>query len=225
MAIRDWPEGERPRERLLERGAESLSDAELLAIFLRTGVKGKSAVDLARDLLQEFGGLRPLLEANREQFCAARGLGDAKFVQLQAALEISSRHLRAELQRGDAVTDPGLTRSYLTTRLRGFPHEAFGALFLDNRHRIIAFEILFTGTIDGASVHPREVIRRALHHNAAAIILAHNHPSGVAEPSRADHAITRQLRRALEQVDIRVLDHIIIGDGELAISLAERGMV
>lgn len=225
MAIRDWPEGERPRERLLERGAESLSDAELLAIFLRTGVKGKSAVDLARDLLQEFGGLRPLLEANREQFCAARGLGDAKFVQLQAALEISSRHLRAELQRGDAVTDPGLTRSYLTARLRGFPHEAFGALFLDNRHRIIAFEILFTGTIDGASVHPREVIRRALHHNAAAIILAHNHPSGVAEPSRADHAITRQLRRALEQVDIRVLDHIIIGDGELAISLAERGMV
>ncbi len=225
MAIRDWPEGERPRERLLERGAESLSDAELLAIFLRTGVRGKSAVDLARDLLQEFGGLRPLLEASREQFCAARGLGDAKFVQLQAALEISSRHLRAELQRGDAVTDPGLTRSYLTTRLRGFPHEAFGALFLDNRHRIIAFEILFTGTIDGASVHPREVIRRALHHNAAAIILAHNHPSGVAEPSRADHAITRQLRRALEQVDIRVLDHIIVGDGELATSLAERGMV
>ncbi len=225
MAITDWPEGERPREKLLERGAESLSDAELLAIFLRTGVKGKSAVDLARDLLHEFGGLRPLLEASREQFCAARGLGDAKFVQLQATLEISSRHLRAELQRGDAVTSPELTRSYLSARLRGFPHEAFGALFLDNRHRVITFEVLFTGTIDGASVHPREVIRRALHHNAAAIIFAHNHPSGVAEPSRADHAITRQLRGALEQVDIRVLDHIIIGDGALTTSLAECGML
>ncbi|MBT5745214.1 MAG: DNA repair protein RadC, partial [Gammaproteobacteria bacterium] len=168
MAISDWPEGERPREKLLQRGAESLSDAELLAIFLRTGVKGKSAVDLARDLLDHFGGLRPLLEADRDSFCSAKGLGDAKFTQLQAVLEMSSRHLKAQLQREDALTSPQLTRNYLSSRLRGFPHEAFGALYLDNQNRIIHFEILFTGTIDGASVHPREVVRDALKHNAAA---------------------------------------------------------
>ena len=225
MAITDWPEGERPREKLLQRGAASLSDAELLAIFLRTGVKGKSAVDLARELLDHFGGLRPLLEADRKQFCAAKGLGDAKFTQLQAVLEMSSRHLQAQLQRGDALTSPQLTRSYLSSRLRSYPHEAFGALYLDNQHRVIHFEILFSGTIDGASVHPREVVRGALKHNAAAIIFAHNHPSGVAEPSRSDRQITHQLRDALELVDIRVLDHIIIGDGELTTSLAERGLL
>ncbi|MBT4607354.1 MAG: DNA repair protein RadC, partial [Thiotrichales bacterium] len=213
MAISDWPEGERPREKLLQRGAESLSDAELLAIFLRTGVKGKSAVDLARDLLDHFGGLRPLLEADRDSFCSAKGLGDAKFTQLQAVLEMSSRHLKAQLQREDALTSPQLTRNYLSSRLRGFPHEAFGALYLDNQNRIIHFEILFTGTIDGASVHPREVVRDALKHNAAAVIFAHNHPSGVAEPSASDRAITEQLSSALGLMDIRVLDHIIIGDG------------
>ncbi len=225
MAITDWPEGERPREKLLARGASSLSDAELLAIFLRTGVKGKSAVDLARELLDHFGGLRPLLEADHTQFCAAKGLGDAKFTQLQAVLEMSSRHLKAQLLRGDALTSPQLTRSYLSSQLRHYPHEAFGALYLDNRHRVIHFGILFTGTIDGASVHPREVVRDALKHNAAAVIFAHNHPSGIAEPSSADHNITRQLQKALELVDIRVLDHIIIGDGEHSTSLAERGLL
>ncbi|MBT3308096.1 MAG: DNA repair protein RadC [Gammaproteobacteria bacterium] len=225
MAISDWPEGERPREKLLQRGAESLSDAELLAIFLRTGVKGKSAVDLARDLLDHFGGLRPLLEADRDSFCSAKGLGDAKFTQLQAVLEMSSRHLKAQLQREDALTSPQLTRNYLSSRLRGFPHEAFGALYLDNQNRIIHFEILFTGTIDGASVHPREVVRDALKHNAAAVIFAHNHPSGVAEPSASDRAITEQLSSALGLMDIRVLDHIIIGDGSCTTSLAERGLL
>jgi len=225
MAITDWPEGERPREKLLEKGAESLSDAELLAIFLRTGVKGKSAVDLARDLLNHFGGLRQLLEANREQFCAAKGLGDAKYVQLQATMEISSRHLRAELQKVDIITNPQLTKRYLSSRLRGYPHEAFGGLFLDNKHQIITFEILFTGTIDGASVHPREVVRSALNHNAAAVIFAHNHPSGVAEPSQADRNITEKLRDALELIDVRLLDHIVVGDGESTTSLAELGWI
>lgn len=225
MAITDWPEGERPREKLLERGAASLSDAELLAIFLRTGVKGKSAVDLARDLLTHFGGLRPLLEASQSQFCAAKGLGAAKFTQLQAVLEMSSRHLKATLQRGDALTSPKLTRSYLSSQLRNLPHESFGALFLDNRHQIIHFEILFSGTIDGASVHPREVVRAALKHNAAAVIFSHNHPSGVAEPSRSDLQITQTLTDALQLVDIRVLDHIIIGDGEQTTSMAEDGLL
>ena len=225
MAITDWPEGERPREKLLQRGAASLSDAELLAIFLRTGVRGKSAVDLARELLNHFGGLRPLLDADHGQFCAAKGLGDAKFAQLQAVLEMSSRHLQAQLERESALTSPQLTRNYLSSRLRSYPHEAFGALYLDNQHRIIHFEILFTGTIDGASVHPREVVRAALRHNAAAIIFAHNHPSGVAEPSRSDQSITQQLQQALSLIDVRVLDHIIIGDGTTTTSMAERGLL
>ena len=212
MTIKDWPEGERPREKLL-------------AIFLRTGVKGKSAVDLARDLLDHFGGLRQLLEANRDQFCAAKGLGDAKYVQLQATMEISSRHLKAQLVKEDVITNPQLTRRYLSSRLRGYPHEAFGVLFLDNRHQIITFEILFTGTIDGASVHPREVVRSAMNHNAAALICAHNHPSGAAEPSRADRDITERLRDALGLIDVRLLDHVIVGDGESTTSLAELGWI
>ncbi|WP_019594796.1 DNA repair protein RadC [Thioalkalivibrio sp. ALM2T] len=221
MAITDWPAAERPREKLIERGAAALSDAELLAIFLRTGVAGKSAVDLARDLLSRFGGLRPLLQADQAGFCAAPGLGAAKYAQLQAVLEMGRRHLAADLDRGDALTSPATTRQFLASRLRDYPFEVFGVLFLDNRHRVIAFEELFRGTIDGASVHPREVVRRALHHNAAAVILAHNHPSGVAEPSRSDVAITRRLADALGLVDIRVLDHVIIADE--AVSLAERG--
>ncbi len=224
MAIKDWPVHERPRERLLAQGPEALSDAELLAIFLRTGVRGKTAVDLARELLRDFGGLRPLLEADRARFCAGRGLGDGKYVALQAALEMARRHLAAVLQRGDALGSPAQTRAYLASRLRGLPHEVFACLYLDNRHRVIAFEPLFRGTIDGASVHPREVVRRALDHNAAALIFSHNHPSGVAEPSRQDIDITRRLRQALALVDIRVLDHIVVGDGEM-VSLAERGLV
>ncbi len=224
MAIRDWPAAERPREKLLQKGAAALSDAELLAIFLRTGVRGLTAVDLARQLLDSFGGLRPLLEADRTDFCRHKGLGEAKFVQLHATLELARRHLLATLERGDALSSPDDTRRFLTARLRGYPHEVFAALFLDNRHRVIAFEELFTGTIDGASVHPREVVKRALGHNAAALILAHNHPSGVAEPSRADESITRRLKEALALVEIRVLDHLVVGDGEIT-SLAERGLI
>ncbi|HEY1772683.1 MAG TPA: DNA repair protein RadC [Gammaproteobacteria bacterium] len=222
MAIRDWPEGERPREKLLQKGAASLSDAELLAIFLRIGVKGKSALDLAREMLKEFGGLRALLSASREELCATSGMGPAKYAQLQAGLEMARRHLGEALERGKPLTDPAATRKYLLAQLRDMPHEVFACLYLDNRHRVIKFEELFRGTIDGASVHPREVVRAALKHNAAALIFAHNHPSGVAEPSDADRRLTKRLADALALVDIRVLDHFVVGDGEVA-SFAERG--
>ncbi|ALP52344.1 hypothetical protein Tel_03835 [Candidatus Tenderia electrophaga] len=224
MAITDWPADERPREKLVQRGPAALSDAELLAIFLRTGIPGKTAVDLARELLDEFGGLRALLEANQASFCRAKGLGTAKFVQLQATLEMGRRHLDERLRRGDALTSPHDTRRFLCARLRDYPHEVFAGLFLDNRHRVIHFEELFVGTIDGASVYPREVVKRALHHNAAAVILAHNHPSGIAEPSQADRQITRRLQEALGLVDIRLLDHFVVGDGELT-SFAENGLL
>ncbi len=222
MAITDWPAEERPREKLLGRGAQALSDAELLAIFLRTGVPGKTAVDLARDLLTRFGSLRALLEADCKTFCEAPGLGSAKFAQLQATTEMARRHLAETLKRGEALTGAGDTCRYLSARLRDYPYEVFACLFLDTRHRVIEFEELFRGTIDGASVHPREVVRRALAHNAAAVILAHNHPSGIAEPSRADRHITGRLTDALALVDVRVLDHLVVGDGE-AVSFAERG--
>jgi DNA repair protein RadC len=224
MPIKDWPAAERPREKLLLRGATALSDAELLAIFLRTGVPGKTAVDLARDILTHFDGLRGLLGADRKAFCTFPGLGAAKFSQLQAVLELARRHLGETLARGEALSDPATTRRYLAARLRDYPHEVFGCLFLDNRHRVIEFEELFRGTINGASVHPREVVRQALAHNAAAVILAHNHPSGVAEPSEADRQLTRRLSEALALVDVRVLDHIVIGDGE-TVAFAERGWI
>jgi DNA repair protein RadC len=222
MAIRDWPAAERPREKLLEQGPRALSDAELLAIFLRTGVAGKSAVDLARELLQHFGGLRSLLTANRQQFCQPLGLGDAKYAQLQAVLEMSRRHLAEQLQRGDALTSPELTKQYLSACLRDYGHEVFAILLLDNQHRVIRLEELFHGTLDSAAVYPREVVKLALAHQAAAVILAHNHPSGVAEPSASDRAITERLQQALGLMDIRVLDHLVVGDG-VAVSFAERG--
>lgn len=224
MAITDWPVEERPREKLLARGTQALSDAELLAIFLRTGITGKSAVDLARDLLSRFGGLRPLLAANRADFCAAPGLGDAKFAQLQAVLEMGRRHLYEDLKRGQALTSPAASRDYLTARLADYPYEVFACVFLDTRHRLIACDELFRGTVNGASVHPREVVRRALKHNAAAVILAHNHPSGIAEPSQADIALTARLSDALGLVDVRVLDHVVVAPGDWA-SLAERGLM
>ncbi|NVK43745.1 MAG: DNA repair protein RadC [Oceanospirillaceae bacterium] len=224
MAITDWPSAERPRERLLELGPGALSDAELLAIFLRTGISGKSAVDLARELLERFGGLRPLLESERSAFCSAQGLGDAKYAQLQAVLEMSRRHLEASLARGEALESPAAVRRYLAARLRHQGREVFACLFLDNRHRVIRFEELFFGTIDAASVYPREVVKRALFHNAAALILAHNHPSGVAEPSLADQQITRRLIDALALVEVRVLDHMVVGDTEV-VSFAERGLI
>lgn len=223
MSIADWPADERPREKLLARGASAMSDAELLAIFLRTGVKGKSAVDLARELLNVFGDLRGLLIADQASFCAGKGLGTAKYVQLQAVLEIARRHLFETVKRGDPLSNPAETRNYITMRLRDYTFEVFAALFLDNRHRVIVFEELFRGTIDGASVHPREVVRRALHHNAAAVIFAHNHPSGVAEPSQADRHITQRLKDALVLIDVRVLDHIVVGDD--TVSFAERGLL
>lgn len=224
MPIKDWPAGERPREKLLGQGAQTLSDAELLAIFLRSGLRGASAVDLARGLLAAFGGLRALLDADPETFLGQRGAGIAKYVQLRAALELGRRYLAADLQRADALTSPAATRRYLKARMRHYEREVFACLFLDNRHRVTAFEELFFGTIDTASVHPREVVKAALRHRAAAVILAHNHPSGVAEPSRADELLTRRLKEALALVDIRVLDHFVIGDGD-PVSLAERGLV
>lgn len=222
MSIRDWPEGERPREKLLQRGPQALSDAELLAIFLRTGVAGKSAVDLARELVARFGGLRGLLRADQAQFCAAKGLGQAKYVQLQAVLEIARRHLGEALAEPQGLRDPGQAKAFLRARLRDLDHEAFAALFLDTQHRVLAFEVLARGTLNSASVYPREVVKSALRHNAGALIFAHNHPSGVAEPSQADRALTTRLKDALGLVDIRVLDHFVIGEGE-PVSFAERG--
>lgn len=224
MAISDWPADERPREKLLTRGPASLSDAELLAIFLRTGLRGLTAVDLARNLLAEHGSLRRLLDADARHFCESPGLGLAKYAQLQAVLEMVRRYLRETLMRGDALRNPVDTRNYLTAQLRDRPHEVFACLFLDTRHRVIAFEEVFRGTIDGASVHPREIVKLALAHNAAALIFAHNHPSGIAEPSQADLHLTRRLREALQLVDIRVLDHLIIGDGAV-LSFAEQGFI
>ena len=224
MPITDWPVAERPREKLLERGPQALSDAELLAIFLRTGCRGRTAVDLARDLLGEFGGLRPLLEADPTRFCRCAGLGPAKYAQLQAVLEMSRRHLWETLRRQATLASPADSTAYLSALLRDRPHEVFGCLYLDNRHRVLAFAELFRGTIDGASVHPREVVKEALAANAAAVILVHNHPSGVAEPSQADLALTRRLREALALVEIRVLDHLVVGDGE-TVSLASRGLL
>ncbi|WP_417511769.1 RadC family protein [Methylophaga sp.] len=224
MAIKDWPADDRPREKLLLSGAKALSDAELLAIFLRTGVKGFSAVDLARKLIHEFGSLRRLLEADQQEFCQGHGLGQAKYVQLQAVLEMGRRHLESSLKHGDAFTDADTTMRYIKQRLRAYPHEVFACLYLDNQHRFLQFDELFRGTIDGASVYPREVVKSALQHNAAAVILAHNHPSGIAEPSQADINITKRIQSALDLVDIRVLDHIIVGDADVT-SLAQLGHV
>ncbi len=223
MAITDWAVEDRPREKLLNKGAEALTDAELLAIFLRTGIKGKTAVDLARDLIDDNGGLSPLLAANEEQFCRSKGLGQAKYVQMQAVVEMSRRYLEEKIYRGDALDNPEDVKNYLKARLQSYPFEVFSCLFLDNKHRVIEYEELFRGTIDGASVHPRELVRRVLHHNAAAIILAHNHPSGIAEPSPQDIEITNKLKQTLDMIDVRVLDHFVIGDE--MVSFAERGLL
>lgn len=222
MSIKDWPAAERPREKLLAQGASALSDAELLAIFLRTGLPGLSAVDLARQLLAGYGGLTALFSADLPRFCEARGLGEAKFVQLQAVLEMSRRYLLDDLQSGPSLTSPGETRQFLLAQMRGLQHEVFACIWLDNQHRVLNYEPLFNGTIDGAAVYPREVVRTALKHNAAAVILAHNHPSGVAEPSQADRQITDRLVNSLSTIDVRVLDHMVVGSG-MVVSFAERG--
>lgn len=224
MAISDWPEAERPREKLIEKGAAALSDAELLAIFLRTGIIGKSAVELARDLLTHFGSLTKLCAANLREFSDLPGMGPAKFAQLQAVMEIARRTLAEELKNGDIMNSPQSVRNYLCLNLRGKPYEVFIGIFLDARHRTIVTEELFNGTLTQASVYPREIVKRALYHNAAAMIFAHNHPSGVAEPSRADELLTQSLKQALALVDVKVLDHFVIGNGEI-VSFAERGLI
>ncbi|MCW8933110.1 MAG: DNA repair protein RadC [Gammaproteobacteria bacterium] len=223
MSITDWPLAERPREKLLANGSQSLTDAELLAIFLRTGIRGKTAVDLSNDLLEGFSGLRQLLKADQQSFCQHHGLGTAKYAQLQAVLEMARRYLNEGLKRGDSLTSPQETRQFLSSKLRDYTHEVFAVLFLDQRHRVIRFDEMFRGTIDGASVYPREVVKKALEYNAAAVIFAHNHPSGVAEPSQSDERITQRLKEALGLVDIRVLDHFVVGDD--VISFAERGLL
>jgi len=222
MSIRDWPVEERPREKLLSRGAAALSDAELLALFLGSGSRGRTAVDLGRDLLGANGGLKALLDLDAAALACLDGLGPATVSRLQAALELGRRYLASELQRSNALTHPAACADYLRARIGAYPYEVFACVFLDNRHRVIACEELFRGSIDGASVHPREVVRRCLAHNAAAVIFAHNHPSGVAEPSQADRDITRHLQQALKLIEVRVLDHFIIGAGT-PLSLAERG--
>ena len=224
MAITDWPADERPREKLLKQGAIALSDAELLAIFLRTGVPGKTAVDLARDLLSEFGSLRTILKADLTAFCKGQGLGPAKFTQLQAVLEMSRRNLQEKMSKGDILSSPDDTRRFLEASLRDYEHEVFAALFLDNRHQVICFRELFTGTIDGASVYPREVVKLTLQLNAAAIIFTHNHPSGISKPSESDKVITKRLKDALLMVEVRVLDHFIVGD-DGGYSFAEHGLL
>ncbi len=223
-SLHNLPVDERPREKLLKLGAQALTDVELLSIFLRTGVKGKTVLDIARELLDKFGGFRALLEARPEEIIGFPGMGIAKYAQIRATLELTDRYLRAGFDRGEAITDPGITKRYLKCKLGRYTREVFAVMFLDNQHRLISYEELFFGTIDGASVHPREVVIRALQNNAAAVIFAHNHPSGVAEPSQADKRITDRLKSALLLVDVRVLDHMIVGEGEV-LSFAERGLL
>lgn len=222
MAITDWPEGERPREKLLANGAIALSDAELLAIFLRTGVTGKSAVDLARDLLTRFSSLNGIFAASLSEIEQVHGMGVSKFVQLQAIFEMSRRALLEEMRERDVLTSPQAVRQYLSLKIGTLPREVFMGIFLDAQHRVLAIEELFSGTLTQASVYPREVVKSALHHNAAAMIFAHNHPSGVAEPSQADHTLTEALQAALKLIDIRVLDHFVVA-GNQVVSFSERG--
>jgi DNA repair protein RadC len=224
MAITDWPVNERPREKLLGRGADALSDAELLAIFLRTGISGKSAVDLARELLTHCGSLSVLCSASEHVLCELPGIGQAKYAQLQAVMEMARRALREKLAAGNALNSPSAVRDYLRMKLQTLPHEVFVVLFLDAQNRVIGSEELFRGTLTQTSVYPREVVKRALHHNAGAVIFAHNHPSGVAEPSHADETLTQALKQALALIDVRVLDHFIVA-GSGVLSFAERGLL
>ncbi|MGF1750883.1 MULTISPECIES: RadC family protein [Vibrio] len=224
MGLKLLPPESLPREKLLKQGSSALTDAELLAIFLRTGIKGTNVIQLSDSLIKSFGSLRALFSSSAEDFCQHKGLGVAKYVQLQAVLEMSKRYLSERIERGDALQSAEHTKQYLTSMLRDRQREAFYVLFLDNQHRVIADEVMFEGTINAASVYPREVVKRALAHNAAAVILAHNHPSGIAEPSQADRRITRRLSDALGLVDIRVLDHFVVGEGEV-VSFAERGWI
>lgn len=224
MSIKDWPEDERPREKLLKYGSHSLSDAELLAIFLRVGTKGQSAIELARSLIQRFGSLHQLMRANATQFCAHPGMGLAKFAQLQATLEMSKRCFHTQIQEQCVITSPEATHNFLRSAILHKNHEVFGCLYLSAQHKVIKFEELFQGTIDSASVYPREVVRKVLDNNAAAVIFCHNHPSGSAQPSQADISLTRRLTDALTLIDVRVLDHMIVAGSEV-VSMAELGQL
>lgn len=221
MSIRHWPKSERPREKLLTQGSATLSEAELLAVLLGSGARGKDAIALGRELLMQAGGLNALL-GRQEASWSVTGLGPAKRARLAAALELARRSLAERLAERPSLNNPLESGAYVSARLRHLPYEVFACLYLNNRHRLLAFEELFRGTVDGACIHPREVLRACIRHNAAAVIFAHNHPSGVAEPSSADKAITRELRRALRLIDVKVLDHLIIGHAE-PVSMAERG--
>lgn len=224
MAITDWPASERPREKLIELGAEALSDAELLAIFLRVGVTGKSAVDLARDLLTQFGSLNGIFAATEHELSQVHGIGTSKYVQLQAIFEMSRRALNEQLQQRDVFKSPQQVHDYLVLKLGGLTREVFLVLFLDTQNHLVATEEMFTGTLTQTSVYPREVVKRALHHNAASVIFAHNHPSGIAQQSQADELLTKQLKQALALVDVRVLDHFIVA-GNQTLSFSERGIL
>lgn len=224
MPIADWPEGERPREKLLARGAAALSDAELLAIFLRTGVRGRSAVDLGREMLDRLGSLNALFAADPRELAAIRGVGAAKCAQLGAAHELARRGLAEAAQAGDVLASPQAVRRYLQFSLAHRPKEVFAAVWLDAQHRVLKMQELFAGTLTQTSVYPREVVKDALRHNAAAVIFAHNHPSGVAEPSQADQLLTETLKRALDLVDVKVLDHFVVARGA-TLSFAERGLL
>jgi len=224
LAITDWPEQERPREKLLQQGVTVLSDAELLAIFLRVGVVGKSAVDLARDLLSKFGSLNGIFSASLAEIGEVHGMGTSKFVQLQAIFEMSRRALSEEMQERDVLSSPKQVRDYLCLKLGALTREVFMVLFLDAQNRVLAQESMFEGTLTQTSVYPREVVKRALHHNAASVIFAHNHPSGIAQQSRADELLTTALKQALALVDVRVLDHFIVA-GNNTLSFAERGLL
>ena len=221
MGISDWPEGERPRERLLTHGAAALSDAELLAVVLRTGIRGKSAVELGRELLERFKGVAGILGAN---LSGVKGLGPAKRAQFEAAMELVRRCLAADLRSESALTSPGAVRDYLRLAIATREHEVFVCLWLDAQHRVITIQELFRGTLTQTSVYPREIVKAALKANAAAVIFAHNHPSGAAQPSQADELLTRNLKEALGLVEVKVLDHFIVA-GNQAISFAERGLL
>jgi DNA repair protein RadC len=221
---KDWPAAERPRERLATAGPQQLTDTELLALLLGRGVEGVPALEIARRLLARFGGMRGVLNATHGELQAERGVGPGKAAALLAARECCCRYLQEKLTPGRAIRSPADSRDFLIARLRDRPHEVFCCLFLDNRHRVLAFDELFQGTIDNTTVYPRQVVRQALRRNAAAVILAHNHPSGVAEPSEADQLITRRIRGALELIDVRLLDHFVVGDG-VCTSLASRGLL
>ena len=224
MAINEWPDGEGPREKLLQFGADHLSDAEVLAIILRNGTQKLNAVDLARELINTFGSLRALLSASSKQICRLPGIGPVKYAQLQAAAELSRRLAKENLHRGPVLANPDITRDYLTQQLLDRNYEVFAVLLLDSQHRVIQFIELFRGTINSASVYPRELVELVLNKNAAAVILCHNHPSGVAEPSQADKRITKRIENALETIEVSVLDHLVIGDRDI-VSFAERGWI